>query len=109
MKMRFRRNQLHAAVQEKERHEAQVSHSGARGPIATATPVTEYHTVERKTSADHAVAEFQRQKTVFGVSASRCCKLRDRGVRGHLPRTDDHAVAQYYVVVLEVSGRPREW
>ena len=59
------------------------------------------------TSADHAVAEFQRQKTVLRVSATRCCKLRDRGVRGHLPRTDDHALAQYYVVVLEVSGRPR--
>ena len=27
--------------------------------------------------------------------------------REHLPRTDDHAVAQYYMVVLEVPGRPR--
>ena len=36
-----------------------VSHSGARGPIATAA-VTEYHTVVWKTSADHAVAELSR-------------------------------------------------
>ena len=111
-----------AAVQEKDTahvkrlaHEAkrdmkeQVSHSGARGPIATATPNNEYHTVVLKASADHAVAEFQRQKTVLRVSATRCCKLPDRGVREHLPRTDDHAVAQYYVVVLEVPGSPRSW
>ena len=66
------------------------------------------HTVVLKASADHAVAEFQRQKTVLRVSATpRCCKLPDRGVREHLPRTDDHAVAQHYVVVLEVPGRSR--
>ena len=60
-----------------------------------------------KASADHAVAEFHRQKTVLRVIATRCYKLPDRGVREHLPRTDDHAVTQYYVVVLEVPGRPR--
>ena len=49
-----------------------------------------------------------RQKTFLRGSATRCCKLPDRGVREHLPRTgEDHAVAQYYVVVLEVPGRPR--
>ena len=68
---------------------------------------TKNHTVVLEASADHAVAEFQRQKTVLRVSATRCCELPDRGVRGHLPRTDDHAEAQYYVVVLEVPGRPR--
>ena len=47
------------------------------------------------------------QKTVLMVSATRCCKLPDRAVREHLPRTDDHAVAQYCLVVLEVPGRPR--
>ena len=60
-----------------------------------------------KAPADHAVAELQRQNTVLRVSATRCCELPDRGVREHLPRTDDHAVAQYFVVVLEVPGRPR--
>ena len=65
------------------------------------------HTVVLKASADHAVAEFQRQKTVLSVSATRCCELSDCGVREHLPRTDDHAVAQCCVVVLEVPGRPR--
>ena len=59
------------------------------------------HTAVLKDSADHAVAEFRRQKTVLRVSATRCCKLPDRGEREHLPRTDDHAVAQYYEVVLE--------
>ena len=47
------------------------------------------------------------QKTVLMVSATRCCKLPDRAVREHLPRTDDHAVAQYCLVVLEVPGGPR--
>ena len=60
-----------------------------------------------KAPADHAVAEFQRQKTVLRVSATPCCKLPDRGAREHLPRTNDHAEAQYFVVVLEMSGRPR--
>ena len=41
-----------------------------------------------------------RQKTVLRVSATRCCKLPDRGVREHLPRTDGHAVAQYYAVQI---------
>ena len=65
------------------------------------------HAVALKSSVDHAVAEFQRQKTVLRVSATRRCTLPNRGVREHLPRTDDHAVAQYYVVVSEVPGRPR--
>ena len=56
---------------------------------------------------DHAVAEFPRQKTVLRVSATRCCKLPDCGVRGHLPRTDDHADVQCYAVVSEVPRRPR--
>ena len=43
--------------------------------------------VELKASADHAVAEFQRQKTVLKVNATRFCKLPDHGVREHLPRT----------------------
>ena len=51
----------------------------------------------------------KRQKTVLRVSATRCCKLTDRGAREHLPRTDDHAVAQYYVVVLEVPEESAEW
>ena len=46
------------------------------------------HTVVLKASADHTVAEFQRQKTVLRVSATRCCKLPDRGAREHLQRTD---------------------
>ena len=54
------------------------------------------------------MAEFQRQKTVLRVCATRCCKLPDRGVREHLPRTDDDAVAQYYEMVLEVPGSA-EW
>ena len=50
-----------------------------------------------------------RQETVLRVSATRCCKL---SAREHLPRTDDHAVAQYYVVVSElpqngIGGRKR--
>ena len=65
------------------------------------------HTVVLKGSADHAVAEFQRQKTVLRVSATRCCKLPDLGVREHPPRNDDHAVTQYFAVVLGVPGRPR--
>ena len=63
-----------------------------------------------RTSADHAVAEFQRRKTVLRVSATRCCKLPDRGVREHLPRIDYHAVAPYYAVVLEVPEEASaEW
>ena len=51
-----------------------------------------------------------RQKTGLRVSATRCCKLPDRGARVHLPRTHDHAVAQYYVVVLEVPEEASaEW
>ena len=45
-------------------------------------------------------AEVQDRKSA--QSATRCCKLLDRGARGHLPRTNGHAVAQNYVVVLEV-------
>ena len=67
------------------------------------------HTVVLKASADRAVAEFQRQRTVLRVSATRCCKLPDRGVRAHLPRTDDHAAAQYCEVVLKVPGPSAEW
>ena len=49
-------------------------------------------------------------KTVLKVSATRCCKLPDRGAREHLPRTNDHAVALYYVVVLEVPEEASaEW
>ena len=48
-------------------------------------------------------------KTMLEVSATRCCKLPDSGVREHLPRTDDHAAAQYYVVVLEVPEESAEW
>ena len=59
-------------------------------------------------SADHAVAEFHSKKTVLRVSATHCCKLANRGVREHLPRTDDHAVAQFYVVVLEVPEESAE-
>ena len=55
------------------------------------------------------MAEFQRRKTVLRVSATRCCKLPNRGVREYLPRTDDHAVAEYYVVVLEVPEVSAEW
>ena len=54
-------------------------------------------------------AQQTRQKTVLRVSATRCCKLPDRGVREHPPRTDDHAVAQCYVVVLEVPEESAEW
>ena len=56
-----------------------------------------------------ALAECQRQKTVLRVSATRCCKLPDRGAREHLPRTNGHAVAQYYGVVLEVPEESAEW
>ena len=64
-----------------------------------------------KASANHAVAEFQRegQKTVLRVSAKRCCKLANHGAREHLPGTDDHAVAQYYVVVLDLPEESAEW
>ena len=48
-------------------------------------------------------------KRVLKVSATLCCKLPDSGVREHPPRTDDHAVAQYYVVALEVAEEPAEW
>ena len=48
-------------------------------------------------------------KTVLKVSATLCCGLPDRGVREHLLRTDDHAVAQYFVVVLEVPEELAEW
>ena len=44
-----------------------------------------------------------KQKTVFRVSATCCCKLPDRGTREHQPRTNDHAAVKFYVVVLEVS------
>ena len=77
--------------------------------VLEVVPRTTPHTVVLKASADHAVAEFQRQKTVLRVSATRCCKLPDRGAREHLPRTIDHAVAQYYVVVLEVPEESAEW
>ena len=109
----------------KERHEAQVSHSGVEdlsGPcrgraqqtrqrrsiqifsaehvkVKEGSRTTQWcwrsyheqrpHTVVLKASADHTVAEFQRQKTVLRVSATRCCKLPDRGARELLPRTDD--------------------
>ena len=43
-----------------------------------------------------------RRKAVLRVGARRCCKLPDRGAREHLLRTDDHAVAHCYEVVLEV-------
>ena len=88
----------------RKRHREQEPHSGAGGRTANND-----HTVVLKASADHAVAEFQRKKTVLRVSATRCCKLPDRGVRAHLPRTDDHAVAQYYVVVLEVPEESAVW
>ena len=104
-----------AAVQEKDTANVEHLTHGAKRDIAQwcsrsyrdCHAVTEYHTVEWKTSADRVVAEFQRQKAVLRVSATRCCELPDRGVREHPPRTHDHAVAQYYVVVLEVPGRPR--
>ena len=64
------------------------------------------HTVVLRTMPWQS-SKDQRQKTVLRVSATRCCKRPDRGVREHLPRTDDHAVALCYVVVLEVPGRPR--
>ena len=71
---------------------------------------TTHSGVELKASADHAVAEFQRdRRQSSGVGATRCCKLPNRGAREHLPRTDDHAVAQYYVVVLEVPEESAEW
>ena len=50
-----------------------------------------------------------RQKTVLKVSATRCGKQPARGVREHLPRTDDHTTAQYYVVLLEVPEETAEW
>ena len=65
------------------------------------------HTVVLKASVDHAV--WQSCKDQTEDSAKRCCKLPDRGVRGHLPRTDDLAVAQYCVVVLEVPEESAEW
>ena len=43
------------------------------------------------------------------VSATRCCKQPDRGAREHLPRTNDHAVAQHFLVVLEVPEASGEW
>ena len=49
-----------------------------------------------------------RQKTVLRVSATRCCELPDRGAREYLPGTDDHAEAQYFVVVLEVPEESAE-
>ena len=55
-----------------------------------------------ETSTGHAVAESQ--SPVDQNEKAHCCKLPNRGAREHLPRTDDHAVAQYYVVVLEVPG-----
>ena len=62
--------------------------------VLEAVPRTTTHTVVLEVSADHAVAEFQSQKTVLRVSATRCCELPDRGVREHLPRTDDHALEE---------------
>ena len=51
-----------------------------------------------------------RQKTVLRDSATRCCQLPDRGAREHQPRTNDHAVAQCYVVMLEVPAEASaEW
>ena len=50
-----------------------------------------------KTSADHVVVEFQRQKTVFRVSATRCCKLPDHGVQEQGVR----GVVNYHKVALE--------
>ena len=50
-----------------------------------------------------------RQKTFLRVSATRCCKLPERGVREHLPRTDDHAVAQYCIVGVGGARASTEW
>ena len=53
---------------------------------------------------DHAVAESQRpdkEKPVLKDSGQRCCKLPDRGARAPA-RTNDHEVAEYRAVVLEV-------
>ena len=53
------------------------------------------------------VGESEEQLAVLNVSAARCCKVPDRGAREHTPPTNGHAVAQYYVVVLEVFQRRR--
>ena len=67
-------------------HREQEPHSGAGGRTANND-----HTVVLKASVDHAVAEFQRQKTVLRVSAT-------GGVRG---------VVNYHKVSLE-EERERE-
>ena len=91
-----------AAVQEKDTaHVKRLAHEAKRDMKL------KYRTVGGRPQRTMPWQGSQRQKTVLRVSATRCCKLSDRGIREHPPRTDDHAVAQYYVVVLEVPERPR--
>ena len=70
--------------------------------------VTEYHTVVLKASADHTLYQSpkDRDRTVMHVVA----KYLTWEAREHLPRANGHAVAQYYLVVLEVPEEASaEW
>ena len=78
------------------KHKDQESHSGGRSFTANNDyAVTEYHTVVLKTSTDHAVAESQSRKP---KKRHVVVKYPTVEAREHLPRTNGHAVAQYYVV-----------
>ena len=76
------------SYREQRPRRGKISHSGVGGPSGP--------------RGGGRVAKDQKEKPVLRDSRPLCCKLADRGAREHLPRTNGHAVAQYYVVMLEV-------
>ena len=79
----------------KERHREQEPHTVVLVVLEVVPRTTTTHSgVEGLSRSWRGRVPKTRQKNVLRVSATRCCKLPDGGVREHPPRTDDHEVAQ---------------
>ena len=94
LKLSHDRIQMRGRSSARDRSGAHVAACGTLSTLSTAESTDPI--------AAHRSAKASDKGKTERASRSSCCKRHDRGAREHPPRTNDYAVAQDHVVLLEV-------